>query len=46
MLETLRDVSKTEMPQAIKDILEAEVIHRTECGAEEMKETVKNILGI
>ena len=46
LLETLRDVSKTEMPQAIKDILEAEVIHRTECGAEEMKETVKNILGI
>lgn len=46
LLETLRDVSKTEMPQTIKDILEAEVIHRTECGAEEMKETVKNILGI
>lgn len=46
LLETLRDVSKTEMPQAIKDILEAEVIHRMECGAEEMKETVKNILGI
>lgn len=46
LLETLRDVSKTEMPQAIKDILEAEVIHRMECGPEEMKETVKNILGI
>lgn len=46
LLETLRDVSKTEMPQAIKDILEAEVIHRTECDPEEMKETVKNILGI
>lgn len=46
LLETLREVSKTEMPQAIKDILEADVIHRTECGAEEMKETVKNILGM
>lgn len=46
LLGTLRDVSKTKMPQAIKDILDAKVIHRTVCGTEEMKETVKKILSI
>ena len=46
LLETLRDVSKTPMPQAIKDILEADIVHRTECDADKMKETVKDILGI
>ncbi|MCI9167363.1 MAG: threonine synthase [Dorea sp.] len=46
LLETLRDVSKTPMPQAIKDILEADIIHRAECDADKMEETVKGILGI
>lgn len=46
LLETLRDVSGTQMPQAIKDILDAEVIHRTECDVDKMKETVKNILSL
>lgn len=46
LLETLRDVSKTPMPQAIKDILEADIIHRAECDTDKMEETVKGILGI
>ena len=46
LLETLRDVSQTQMPQAIKDILDAEVIHRTECDVDKMKETVKHILSL
>ena len=46
LLENMCNVSKTEMPQAIKDILDAEVLHRTECDADKMEETVKNILGI
>ena len=46
LLETLRDVSKTPMPQAIKDILEADIIHRAECDADKMEEMVKGILGI
>lgn len=46
LLETLRDVSRTQMPQAVKDILDAEVIHRTECDVDKMKETVINILSL
>lgn len=46
LFETLCDVSKTQMPQAIKDILEADIIHRKECDTDKMKETVKNILGL
>ena len=46
LLETLRDVSKTPMPQAIKDILEADIILRSECDADKMEEMVKGILGI
>lgn len=46
LLENLRTVSCTQMPQAIKDILDAEVLHRTECDADKMKETVKSILGL
>ena len=46
LFETLCDVSKTQMPQAIKYILEADIIHRKECDTDKMKETVKNILGL
>lgn len=46
LLETLQETSKTEMPQAIKDILDADILHKTECDADKMKETVKSILGI
>lgn len=46
LFETLCEVSKTQMPQAIKDILEADIIHRQECDADKMKETVKSILGL
>ncbi len=46
LLETLCEVSQTQMPQAIKDILDAEVIHRTECDADKMKETVNSILSL
>lgn len=46
LLETLREVSKTQMPQAVKDILNAEILHKTECDADKMKDTVKGILGI
>lgn len=46
LLNSLCDTSKTEMPQAIKDILDVKVIHRTVCDPGEMKKTVKNILGV
>ena len=46
LLETLCEISKTQMPQAIKDILDAEIIHTAECDVDKMKETVKNILSL
>ncbi len=46
LLEKLQETSKTEMPQAIKDILDANVLHKIECDPDKMKTTVKDILGI
>lgn len=46
MLEKMAEVSDTEMPQAIKDILNAEILHNTECDADQMEETVRKMLGI
>lgn len=45
LFEKMSEVSKTQMPQAIKDILGADIIHKKECDADKMKETVKSILG-
>lgn len=44
LLEKLQETSGVEMPQAIKDILEAKVLHNLECDADKMKETVEKIL--
>ena len=44
LLPVLEEISGVEMPQAVKDILNAEVIHKTECDADRMEETVKKIL--
>ena len=46
LLEKLREVSATEMPQAIKDILDAKILHDMECDADQMELTVKKILGM
>ena len=34
------------MPQAIKDILEANVLHTIECDIDKMQKTVEGILGL
>jgi len=44
LLEELQSVSGVTMPQAIKDILDAQVLHTLECDADKMEETVKGIL--
>lgn len=44
LLEELQEVSRTQMPNAIKEILDANIVHTTECDVDQMKETVKNIL--
>lgn len=46
LLEELKKVSGVEMPRAIADILDADVLHRTECDADKMEDTVKEILNI
>lgn len=46
LLEVLKKVSGTEMPQAIKEILEAKVLHTTVCDADQMMTAVKSILQI
>ena len=46
LLPKLQEVSGVPMPQAIKDILDAKVLHDLECDADKMKDTVKEILGV
>ena len=44
LLPKLQEISRVEMPQAIKDILEANVLHTIECDTDKMQETVECIL--
>ena len=46
LLPKLQEVSGVPMPQAIKDILDAKVLHDLECDADKMKDMVKGILGV
>ena len=45
LIEELQKVSGTELPNAIKEIMNAEIRHNTECDVDQMEQTVKNILG-
>lgn len=46
LLEDLKEVSGTELPNAIREILNANILHTLECDADKMEETVKSILNI
>lgn len=46
LLEELEKVSGVEMPQAVREILDAKILHTLECDADKMQETVKGILKI
>ena len=46
LIEELQKVSGTEIPNAIKEIMNAEIRHNTECDVAQMEQTVKNILGV
>ena len=46
LLQKLPGISGRVTPQAIRDILDAKVLHATECDADQMKETVKKILKV
>ncbi len=44
LLEELKRVSGVELPQAIRDILDAKALHTLECDADKMKELVRDLL--
>ncbi len=44
LLREFPKLSHTQMPQAIRDILDAEVLHHRECDPDQMEDTVKEIL--
>ena len=46
LIEELQKVSGTEIPNAIKEIMNAEIRHNTECDVDQMEQTVKSILGV
>lgn len=46
LIEELQKVFGTEIPNAIKEIMNAEIRHNTECDVDQMEQTVKNILGV
>jgi threonine synthase len=46
LMDELKQASGVELPQAIKDILDAKVLHTLECDVDQMEATVKSILAI
>ena len=46
LIDELEKVSRTAVPNAIKEIRNAQILHTRECDADKMKETVKEILDI
>ena len=46
LIEELQKVSGTELPNAIKEIMNAEIRHNTECDVDQMEQTVKNIISV
>ena len=46
LIEELQKVSGTELPNSIKEIMNAEIRHNTECDVDQMEQTVKNILSV
>lgn len=46
LMQDLSKLSNREIPKAVLGILDARILHTTECDAEKMKETVKAILKV
>ena len=46
LIEELQKVSGTELPNAIKEIMNAEIRHNTECDVDQMEQTVKKFLSV
>lgn len=46
LIDELARVSNCQIPQAVREIRDAEVLHTKECAASEMKKTVEELLGL
>lgn len=46
LIDELEKASQTDVPHAIEEIRNAQILHTRECDADQMKATVKDILGI
>jgi len=46
LVDELETISRVEIPKAVREIRDAEILHTKECDADQMKKTVKEILGI
>ena len=46
LVDELSRISGTEIPKAIEEIRNADIRHKKECGADQMKDTVKEILSV
>ncbi len=46
LIDSMEVVANVEIPKAVEEIRNAEVLHTLECDAEQMTETVKSILGV
>jgi threonine synthase len=44
LIDKLSEITDTELPPAIKDIKDAEVLHKTECATADMQKTVEDII--
>ncbi len=46
LIDSLEVISNVDIPNAVEEIRNAEILHTRECDADKMEETVKEILGI
>ncbi len=46
LMDTLKETAGVELPQAIKDIMDAKILHNLECDVDQMEATVKSVLGL
>ncbi len=46
LIDTLEIISNVEIPNAVEEIRNADILHTMECDANKMEETVKNILHV
>ena len=46
LIDSLEVISNVDIPNAVEEIRNAEILHTRECDADKMEETVKAILGV